>query len=383
MPTLNWSTILARRLVRHGLSTRVPLDQLAAQVGVMCGAHAQVIAAAELSIGLRVDGASRAAIQNALWTEHSLIKTHGPRGTVHLLPAADLPLWIGALSALPEPRRGWPAGVMPNAEQVEVLVAALDEALTSAELTVDEITAALVKRLGAWAGERVMPAFQDLWPRWRTVMETATRRGVVVFGPNRGRNTTYTSPRRFLPGFEPMPAEQALAGVVWRYLHAYGPAAPEHLAQWLNATPRMVSELFEHLGDALRSVTVNGVTLWANAGDTEPGDERPRGVRLLPYFDAYTVGSHPREWMFPGAAKGRIIAHGQAGNFPVLLVDGVAAGVWHARKAGKKVHLTVEALVALSKKQRGELEEQAERVGFLMEAKPEIRLGPVAVGPHA
>jgi hypothetical protein len=36
----------------------------------MCGAHAQVLSAAELSIGLRIAGITRTDIQEALWTEH-------------------------------------------------------------------------------------------------------------------------------------------------------------------------------------------------------------------------------------------------------------------------------------------------------------------------
>ena len=45
-------------------------------------------------------------------------------------------------------------------------------------------------------------------------------------------------------------------------------------------------------------------------------------MRLLPYFDAYVVGSHPREVVFPGRAYERALSGGQAGNFPVVLVDG-------------------------------------------------------------
>jgi hypothetical protein len=71
--------------------------------GVLCGAHAQVLSAAELSIGRRIAGATRADIQRALWEDRALVKTFGPRGTVHLLPAADLP-WdsaVGLPSSVP------------------------------------------------------------------------------------------------------------------------------------------------------------------------------------------------------------------------------------------------------------------------------------------
>ena len=54
----------------------------------MCGAHAQIMSAAELSIGIRMANGTRSDIRRSLWVERELVKTFGPRGTVHLLPAA-------------------------------------------------------------------------------------------------------------------------------------------------------------------------------------------------------------------------------------------------------------------------------------------------------
>ncbi len=65
------------------------------------GVHAQVLSAAEISAALRVDGATRADVRRALWQDRTLVKTFGPRGTVHLLPAADLASWMAALAAIP------------------------------------------------------------------------------------------------------------------------------------------------------------------------------------------------------------------------------------------------------------------------------------------
>ena len=50
-------------------------------------------------------------MRRALWEERTLVKTFGPRGTIHLLPAADLPMWTGALSALPPSVPAHPEGV--------------------------------------------------------------------------------------------------------------------------------------------------------------------------------------------------------------------------------------------------------------------------------
>jgi hypothetical protein len=88
-------------MARHALAEQATDLGPAGIAGVMCGAHAQVLSAAEFSIERRIAGATRADVQRALWEERTLVKTFGPRGTVHLLPTVDLPMWTGALSALP------------------------------------------------------------------------------------------------------------------------------------------------------------------------------------------------------------------------------------------------------------------------------------------
>jgi hypothetical protein len=376
---VKWEQVVARRLERHGLAA--PATDLAGTVGAMCGAHAQVMSAAEASIGVRVAGATRTHVRQALWTDRTLVKTRGPRGTVHLLAAADLPMWVGALGALPSPPYATGANALMTPDQVDQVVAAIAGALEDAELTTDELTAEVVARTGPWAGERVMDAFQDKWPRWMQAMEVASRRGAMCFGANRGRQTTYTSPRRWLPGFTAMPADQALPALVRRYLHAYGPATPAHFAKWLAIGQRWAQELFERAD--LSQVTVDGDVAWVVAGDRDAPAGPPRGVRLLPYFDAYAVGCHPREKVFPGRAGERALNRGQAGNFAVLLVDGTVAGVWHQKRAGKRIAVTVEAFGTLSPSRLKALGEQVERLGEILEATPTLTLGEVTVGGHA
>ncbi|MBM7489019.1 hypothetical protein JOD64_000241 [Micromonospora luteifusca] len=388
MTDVSWAQVFARRLARHGLSASASsapdvapdAERLADVVSAMCGAHAQVASAAELSVGLRVPGATRALVRRALWSDRTLVKSRGPRGTVHLLTAADLPMWAGALTAMPTP--SWERSrALLTPQQTEQVLAAIADALAEAELTTDELTEEIVARTGAWAGERVMEAFQDRWPRWIAAMAAATRSGVMCHGPNRGRATTYTSPARWLPGFAPMAGPAALAELVRRYLYAYGPATPAQFAQWLSVPERWATGVFR--SSDLAEVTVAGTRAWVVAGDTEFPDDRPSGLRLLPYFDAYAVGCHPREQLFPGAAAERALAGGQAGNYPVLLIDGTVAGVWHQRRSGRTIRVTVEPLRALGTGCRQALEEEVERVGEILEGKPSLTIGTVAIGPHA
>jgi len=382
LPALSWAQVCARRLDRHALSQPATDADPADIAAAICGAHAQVMSAAELSIGLRIAGATRTWVRDALWTDRSLVKTRGPRGTVHLLPTRDLPLWTGALSALPS-RNALPDAVRMTPEQTDEVVDAIGAALREAELTADELTEAIVERTGSWAGDLVMEAFSGRWPRWRQAEDTAANRGVLCFGANRSNKVTYTNPGRWLPGFRPAAGPTALTQLVRRYLYAYGPATPAHFAQWLAVPRRWAAELFDSMAAELEPVDVGGATAWVVAGDIAAPSTPPAGVRLLPYFDAYPVGCHPRELVYPGRAADRALAGGQAGNFPVLLVNGTVAGVWHLRRSGRRIEVLVEPLTPLTARQCRGLDQQVERVGEILQGTPRLTIGTVTVGAHA
>ncbi len=371
--------VLARRLVRHGLTA--PLDEPtpAGAVAAMHAAQAQVASAAELSVALRVPGATRTTVREAL-ADGSLTRSFGPRGTIHLLPTRDLATWLGALGAVPT-TSPFTGDVRLSPEQTATVVAAVGEALLArGELTLPELDEEVAARAGAWAGDLVMPAFQGFWPRWRQAVGRAAHAGALVFGAGRGRQVTYTHPARHDAGFHPLPPDEALPRFLHGYLHAFGPATPEDLARWLNAPLAWTRRLFET--DRVERVDVDGREAWVNAGDTAPA-RLGRSVRLLPYFDGLPIGFQPREQLFPGRAAQRALARGQAGNYPVLLVDGVVRGVWHQRRAGRYVDVSVETWETLSASRTRALEAQVERVGEILEASPRLTLGPVTVGPHA
>ncbi|WP_433518605.1 winged helix DNA-binding domain-containing protein [Nonomuraea sp. CA-143628] len=385
MMKMSWSQVSARRLERHGLAAPAKDATAANVVAAMCGAHAQVMSAAELSIGLRLDGVTRTGVREALWGGRTLVKTHGPRGTVHLLPARDLPMWVGALSTLPGAYSVFAHDVRMTSAQTDQVVEAIREVLmTGAALTIDELSDAVVATTGPWAGDLVMPAFQTMWPRWRQAMATAAHRGAFVFGPARGRKVTYTAPPEGCrPVDEPSaePANDHLVELVNAYLRAYGPATPEQFAKWIGAPVKWAAAGFAAAEP--EQVLFDGVPAWVAAGDTEVPDEPPRGVRLLPYFDAYVVAGRPRELLYPGPAAGRALNGGQAGNFPVLLVDGQVAGVWHQRRSGRRLAVTVESLRELTPAQLRELDEQVALTGQILEGEPQLTLGPITVGGHA
>jgi hypothetical protein len=267
--------------------------------------------------------------------------------------------------------------------QMDEVVAAIADALREAELTVDELTDAIAARAGAWAAEPVMPAFQAMWPRWRAAMGTAGFRGALCFGAGRGRAATYRSPGQLVPGLRPVGAGTALGWLLRSYLQAYGPATPAHFARWLGVPHGWAAGLFDDHREDLAPVTVEGSPAWVPRDDAAAITTEPSGVRLLPYFDSYVVAGQPRGLLFPGEASTRALARGQAGNYPVILVDGVVRGLWHHRRSGKKLEITAELFGPARSRQLAELGRQAERVGRILESEARLTLGRVDIGGHA
>ena len=378
-----WAAVNTRRLRRHGLLPDSRLADAPEAVAAMAGAHAQVQSAAEHAVALRLSRATRADVQRSLWTDHTLTRMPGPRGTVHLLRTSDLPRWTGALGAVP--RR---SPVVPDArlttEQTHEIVDAVKDALCDAELTLDELDREVVRRTGPWAGDLVMPAFQVLWPRWRQAIDAAAHRGALCFGPPRGRRVTYTSPVRWLPGLAPLAAHEAIGWLLQHYLHAFGPATPQHFAQWAGAPSAWAAKQFDAHRTGLAEVLLDGAPAFVVDGDDGFEADLPPAAVLLPYFDSFVVGSQPRTRLYPGAAAGRALSpSGQAGNYPVLLLDGVVAGVWHQRRQGRRIAVAVEPLAPLSQRHRRALDEEVDRLGSVLDGDPVLSIGPVAAGPHA
>ena len=169
-----------------------------------------------------------------------------------------------------------------------------------------------------------------------------------------------------------------------RYMHAYGTAAPQHFARWLGIPPGYAAGLVGKLAGELEQVEVDGVPGWTLADDTGTPPRPHRGIRLLPYFDAYVVAGQPGDRLYPDAAATRVLTPaGQAGNYPVPLIDGVVGGVWHQRRSGRKLAITVEPLRELTPPQRRQPDDEAGQVGAVMEATATLTVGTVTLGPHA
>jgi hypothetical protein len=383
---LSWAQVWRRRLAAHCLLEPAPREQLAAVVGRVCGIHAQVAASAELSLGLRVRGLLEADVRQALWSDRTLVKTYGLRGTLHLFPTHELGLWLAALASVPSGRPATaPERQLLPTDRLQEVLAAMREALDGRGLTRDELGQALVARLGAWVAEPVLPAFGGRLPRWQLALGPASQAGLLAFGPNRGNRVCYVRLDQWL-GRPPTPVDgpSALREVCRRYLAAYGPITHVELARWLATTPAAARALLRELDDELEAVELEGfpgAVQLAGAPEPEPDPAATDSVLLLPHFDCYVVGGHPRGRLIPPHAPAALQA-GTAATFTVLVVDGVVAGLWQRHRRGRRLELRVDPFRPLGARQRRQLDEQAERIGAFFGSPVELQMGRVEPRAH-
>lgn len=378
MKSLDWHAVCQRRLSRQHLRKPATRMQVAEVVGDLCGIQAQVITAAELAIGARVEGITQEDVRRELWEERTLVKTYGPRSTLHLLPANELSRWMAAMrarSALYESRPYEASGLEPG--QAETLLKGIGEALDNRCLTRDELAHEVSDRVGSWARE-------SLQSTWGIMLAPAAYEGLLCFGPSQGSKVTFVRAEQWVKGWKEVNPISALKGVTRRYLATYGPATYRDFGRWFALKPEDALSTITSLGEEVEEVDFEGLKAWVLSADLErwsrSGDREESNVRLLPQYETYVLGNGPRDRIVPEIAHKRIFSYGRgryegAVALPILLVDGVVSGIWERKMGSKSAKLRVEPFVELTSHQRTLLEAEAHRVGAFFGIEVELTLG--------
>jgi hypothetical protein len=211
----------------------------------------------------------------------------------------------------------------------------------------------------------------------------AANAGLLCFGPDHGTKSTFVRPDQWLGGWTAVDGASAQREIFRRYLSAYGPATPRDFAQWFGMPPATARAIARDLAGELTEVDVEGYRAWMLASEVpESWPAATDNVRLLPHFDCYLIGCHPRERLVPAEYAPRVLTRGAIGNLPLLVIGGVVAGLWQQRRSGRQLAITVEAFQPLTASQRQHLEAAAARIGEIAEAPCNITLGAVEAQPH-
>lgn len=371
MISLTWEQVLTWRLEQQYLAPRLDRRNFIGAVERVLGVQAQVMSAAELSIGARADGLTREHVQQALWQDRTLVKAWAMRGTIHVFAAEDLPLVVAARCAERGRHRLSDFLHLGFSEaQYDEFLLAVPEVLGDEPMTREALASGVAERMNA-------PEVRDALfaSSWGTLWKPSMYRGDLGFGPGEGRSKTFVNPRKWLKEWKEWDPKEAQQEVTRRYLRAYGPATPRDFGFWWDGggTSRW-KKMFEMLGDEVETVDVEGwkatalKSTLASMSEIEPG----HSVRLLPMFDVYVLTqSRNLESVLAMEHKGKVFRPA-AWVSAVVLVDGKIEGVWVYETLKGRTLVKVAMFAAHTENIGTGIEAEAQRLAGFFDTKVEV-----------
>jgi hypothetical protein len=353
----------------------------------MAGAQAQLLSAAQISLWSRVRDLQMAQVEDAL-SERSLVKASCMRRTLFLVPAEQLAIFVRGSARRAEKEIRWTRGKgVPDRvvdAAIDAALGALNQPLTRPEIA-ERVSRALGVRMraahGAGWGNRTKVAavrVSELTLPVVYLLQLASARGVVCYGPNRGNEPTFVRADAWIPQWPDVPREQAEGILLRRYLQAFAPATATDFALWTGMTLTDAHEIWAREQADFAPVDVEG---WAAAVLREDLDglarakfERPL-VRLLPYFDSYLLG-HKERGHLVAMQHRKNVYRAQGWIAPVVLVDGRVVAVWAHARQGNRLRINVTKFASISRHIIAGIREEARDLGrFLGVPNVDVQIG--------
>jgi hypothetical protein len=337
----------ARLAVRHGLAA--PVEDTAAAARAMVCLHATEPASVHLAAWARC-GATREAVDAALYADRSVVKQLAMRRTVFAFPRDLLPAVWGSASArvagqqlrlvakevqdvgLADDGLAW------TTEHLALLQQLLDDEgpLTAAEIRrrLPALDVRVTRGTGAYQAEVAISG---------RVIVTLAATGAIVRGENDGgwklSRPRWTCTRDWLGSPpDPLPEAEGYAVLVAAWLRSFGPGSEADLVWWLGATKAAVRRALADVG-AVEVGLDRGGTGWVLPDDLDPAPDPGHWAALLPALDPTTMGWKERGFHLGDHVDKVFDRNGNGG--PTAWVDGRIVGVWCQRADG-----TVDVVLA-------------------------------------
>jgi len=314
--------------------------------GGLCGLQAQFLRNAIHALRIRTGGAEVGG----------LVKTWTLRGTVHLIPESDLPLYIRHCGTAEDVCQSgwyqWTAGrghANPPQREQE-LARQMAGAIAMGVDTREELRAHLC-RLGMTEAEEAR-----VFDPWGGMIRELAEVGAIGFRVDMADDAHPDETKRYrlLKSFTPLPEDEARLELARRYLTHYGPVTLRDAAYFFRWTQAEAKTLFARLG--AETMTCDGRAYWHIPQVLPEVDVPP--VLLLAGFDPLMLGYRKEDNPFlpPEHLRGIFNLAGIVN--PAILLRGRVVGKW--KEAKGRVEMT--AFEPIAPADRRLIEQEAGRL---------------------
>lgn len=320
------STLLSERLRAHRLTA--PASTVVGTARHMLAVQAQDFLAGRWALGVRTTGAPRLSRVDAAFARGDLVRSWTMRGTLHIVPAADL-RWMLSVTAERQLRqaatRHRSLGI--DAEMIGLVERRLRERLADGGRTRAQLFAD-IEELG------IDPAGQ----RGVHLLCALSLHGVLVQGPVVRRPGAVSREQLFVLADAHVPEvpepDDPLAEFFIRYVDGHGPATAADFAWWAGLPLGVAREAVERAAGRVREPEP-GVFLAASAPRRARGAD-DTAVHALPMFDEYYI-SYADRGPVASASAAALIGPGKNGMVRAsLIAGGRVVGAWaHSAAVGR------------------------------------------------
>ncbi len=366
--------VAAFRLSQHHLARRAPVSALTSVAGDMGGAQAQVLSAAQMSIWARVKSATIQDLDAVIWKERTLVRAWGMRRTMFLFPSDELALYIRGTHRRSAYNLHWAEKHVSSRQALERLLDDMTEILSEPR-TRKDVAQTLKSRGyrvrskagGGWGDSRAVP-WVDVGGMSFSVgflIHVVGARDVICSGPNRGNESTFVRADRWIPHWRDVSVEKAEGELLAKYLGAFGPATLADFALWTGMYIRDAKEIWSLQSGNMTQVEVDGQAAWILDSDLpqlENAETKEPVVRLLPFFDSFLLG-HKSHRNIIDEKNHKRVYRAQGWISPVLLVDGMARGVWSYVQRKNSLDVTVSPFSSIPSYLDSRIREEASDLG--------------------
>lgn len=322
------SEIARRRLASQQIAP--PAGGGPAEVVRRLGAlQAQDYHAALWAVGLR-SGATEREVVVAL-AAGQIVRTWPMRGTIHLVPPADVRWMLGLLTPRVVQRsqgrlRQLGLDGAALAAGARVLVAGLEGGRQLTRPTAFTLLEAAGIATGGQRGYHIL-------------MQHA-QHGLICFGPHVGKQPSFVLLDEWVPAAPPLPRDEALAALALRYFASHGPATIHDFCWWSGLTVADARAGLAAVAGQLAAVEAEGQRYYYDEAAAMPGAGLA-GPLLLPPFDELLIAYRDRAAVIDPADMGRVVPGGNGVFNPIVVLGGRVAGIWRRELRAGQVELSV------------------------------------------
>jgi len=367
--TISMETVNRLYLIKHHLFQKAGKNDLVKVVADVCGLQAQTPLTPYLSLWNRVENFENGLLDKALYRDKTLVKVWCMRGTLHIIPSKDLPIYNKALKKMWFEHHGEfrDEPNFPSTEERKKLIyPKILEALAQKPLKRKELDAKV--RLLLKTSSKSYPR---LFSAWGGILKETAYEGLTVHAEPCEREACFARLDKWLPHIDlnMIDEEEAKEKLLVKYLNGYGPASTQDFSFWSGLMVGDFKKVIENeAGSLLEEVEIQGKKgqFWMLKKDLKLLDsisiDEKAPPCLLPKFDSFVLGHRDRTRIIRPEHMKNVFRAKIGDVAATLLINGHIAGTWRHEKTKKGLNVMIKPFQKLPQKDLNEVEEKAKEL---------------------